>query len=97
MDSAVLRFVIGNQVYLQSKAGQPLARYFPDITGALASCPSANLFSMVNLSSPSAAPFRLMNCNCVYTQLRVAFRNSQQRIQQCTLSSIFSRMPDDRT
>ena len=34
-----IAFRDGNQVYLQSKAGQPLARYFPDITGALARLP----------------------------------------------------------
>jgi ATP-dependent DNA ligase len=31
-----IAFRDGKQVYLQSKAGQPLARYFPDITDALA-------------------------------------------------------------
>ncbi|PYI96928.1 MAG: ATP-dependent DNA ligase [Verrucomicrobia bacterium] len=31
-----IAFRAGKQVYLQSKAGQPLARYFPDIAGALA-------------------------------------------------------------
>jgi len=30
----------GNDVYLQSKAGQPLARYFPDVAGALTRLPS---------------------------------------------------------
>jgi ATP-dependent DNA ligase len=29
----------GEQIYLQSKAGQPLARYFPDIVGALSRLP----------------------------------------------------------
>jgi ATP-dependent DNA ligase len=29
----------GEQIYLQSKAGQPLARYFPDIVGALSKLP----------------------------------------------------------
>jgi len=31
-----IAFRDGEQIHLQSKAGQPLARYFPDITGALA-------------------------------------------------------------
>jgi ATP-dependent DNA ligase len=31
-----LAFRDAEQIYLQSKAGQPLARYFPDIAGALA-------------------------------------------------------------
>src|SRR5438045_9416625 len=30
----------GEQIYLQSKAGQPLARYFPDIAGALSRLPA---------------------------------------------------------
>jgi len=34
-----IAFRDGEQIYLQSKAGQPLARYFPDITGALARLP----------------------------------------------------------
>ena len=34
-----IAFRDGKQVYLQSKAGQPLARYFPDIADALARLP----------------------------------------------------------
>jgi ATP-dependent DNA ligase len=34
-----LAFRDGEQIYLQSKAGQPLARYFPDVVDALASLP----------------------------------------------------------
>lgn len=34
-----IAFRDGKQVYLQSKAGQPLARYFPDIAAALARSP----------------------------------------------------------
>jgi ATP-dependent DNA ligase len=34
-----IAFRDGEQIYLQSKAGQPLARYFPDIAGALARLP----------------------------------------------------------
>jgi ATP-dependent DNA ligase len=34
-----IAFRDGKQVYLQSKAGQPLARYFPDITDALGRLP----------------------------------------------------------
>jgi len=34
-----IAFRDGKQVYLQSKAGQPLARYFPDITDTLARLP----------------------------------------------------------
>src|ERR1700759_4658760 len=31
-----IAFRDGNEVYLQSKAGQPLARYFPDVVSAIA-------------------------------------------------------------
>src|SRR5438034_2334210 len=34
-----IAFRDGEQIYLQSKAGQPLARYFPDITVALSYLP----------------------------------------------------------
>jgi ATP-dependent DNA ligase len=34
-----IAFRDGEQIYLQSKAGQPLARYFPDIAAALARLP----------------------------------------------------------
>src|ERR1700740_2745292 len=35
-----ITFREGEQIYLQSKAGQPLARYFPDIAGALSRLPA---------------------------------------------------------
>ena len=35
-----IAFRDGEQIYLQSKNGQPLARYFPDVAGALARLPS---------------------------------------------------------
>src|SRR5436309_95657 len=35
-----IAFREGEQIYLQSKAGQPLARYFPDIAGPLARLPA---------------------------------------------------------
>src|SRR6185503_12475768 len=35
-----IAFRDGAKVYLQSKAGQPLARYFPDVVEALARLPS---------------------------------------------------------
>jgi ATP-dependent DNA ligase len=34
-----IAFRDGKQTYLQSKAGQPLARYFPDVAGAIAELP----------------------------------------------------------
>ncbi|MEP7071543.1 MAG: ATP-dependent DNA ligase [Verrucomicrobiota bacterium] len=37
-----LAFRRGPEIYLQSKAGQPLARYFPDVVAALATLPAQN-------------------------------------------------------
>src|SRR5213595_3995607 len=37
-----LAFRRGNDIYLQSKSGQPLARYFPDIVVALSRLPAKN-------------------------------------------------------
>jgi len=34
-----LAFRHGEEIYLQSKAGQPLARYFPDVVSAVARLP----------------------------------------------------------
>jgi ATP-dependent DNA ligase len=70
-----IAFRDGEKIHLQSKAGQPLARYFPDIAAALAGCLNNDLFSMANLLSQSAVRFRSMNCNCVSIQPRVGFRN----------------------
>ena len=83
-----IAFRNGEKIYLQSKAGQPLARYFPDIVGASPNCPSNNLFWMANLLSPSAALFHSMHCNCVCIRPRVASRNWPRPIQPCTSSSI---------
>jgi hypothetical protein len=76
-----IAFRDGEQIYLQSKAGQPLARYFPDIAAALARLPEHSLYSMANLLSPLTARFHSMNCNCVYIRPRVAFRNWPKPIQ----------------
>src|SRR3954467_15408089 len=35
-----IAFRDGNDIFLQSKAGQPLARYFPDVVAAIAQLPS---------------------------------------------------------
>jgi ATP-dependent DNA ligase len=37
-----LAFRRGEEIFLQSKAGQPLARYFPDVTAGLAHLPAKN-------------------------------------------------------
>jgi ATP-dependent DNA ligase len=47
-----IAFRQGNEVYLQSKAGQPLARYFPDVAGALKSLPAKNFVIDGELAIP---------------------------------------------
>src|SRR4051812_20219548 len=42
----------GDDVYLQSKAGQPLARYFPDVAEALKILPSKNFVIDGELAIP---------------------------------------------
>src|SRR6266404_9987379 len=47
-----IAFRDGDDVYLQSKAGQPLARYFPDIVEATAKLPSKNFVLDGELAIP---------------------------------------------
>jgi len=84
-----IAFRNGEEIYLQSKAGQPLARYFPDIADAVAKL-RAQL-------SRSAVRFHSMNCNFVYIRRRVGCRSWRKLIQQCTSCSTFSVKVDDRT
>ena len=47
-----LAFRAGDDVYLQSKSGQPLARYFPDVVEALKKLPAKNFVIDGELASP---------------------------------------------
>src|SRR5437868_4270670 len=47
-----IAFRDGDNVYLQSKSGQPLARYFPDVVEALAKLPSKNFVLDGELAIP---------------------------------------------
>jgi ATP-dependent DNA ligase len=47
-----IAFRDADNVYLQSKAGQPLARYFPDVVGALAKLPAKNFVLDGELAIP---------------------------------------------
>src|SRR6266540_501079 len=80
-----LAFRNGDKIFLQSKNGQPLARYFPDVAEAVARLPALG------------AHFHLMSCNCVCTLPRVALRNSPKRIRRYTSCLIFSRRVNDCT
>ena len=68
------------KIYLQSKAGQPLARYFPDIVEALAGLPAQQFIIDGELVIPIRSAFLSMNCNCVYIPRRVASKNLPKRI-----------------
>jgi ATP-dependent DNA ligase len=50
-----IAFRDGDEIYLQSKAGQPLARYFPDIVGALRKLPGTNFVIDGELTVPVGA------------------------------------------
>ena len=77
-----LAFRDGKNVFLQSKAGQPLARYFPDVwwrrfrhsRRSVLSWMASWLFQSAMLS-PSTS------CNCACIRPRVACKNSRRRIQ----------------
>jgi len=47
-----IAFRQGNEVYLQSKSGQPLARYFPDVAEALKTLPAKNFVLDGELAIP---------------------------------------------
>jgi ATP-dependent DNA ligase len=47
-----ISFRDGEKIYLQSKAGQPLARYFPDIVDALATLPARHFVLDGELAIP---------------------------------------------
>ena len=47
-----IAFRDGDEVYLQSKSGQPLARYFPDVVDALKTLPSENFVIDGELAIP---------------------------------------------
>ena len=47
-----IAFRNGDDIYLQSKAGQPLARYFPDVVAALGKLPSRNFVLDGELAVP---------------------------------------------
>ena len=75
-----IAFRDGRKIYLQSKPGQPLARYFPDIVEALAGLPAQQFIIDGELVIPIRSAFLSMNCNCVYIPRRVASKNLPKRI-----------------
>src|SRR2546428_12473365 len=50
-----IAFRTGDDIYLQSKAGQPLARYFPDVVAALGKLPSRNFVLDGELAVPAGS------------------------------------------
>ncbi len=65
----------GEQIYLQSKAGQPLARYFPDITDALAKLPEKHFILDGELVVP-------VNGALSFNELQLRLHPAASRVQK---------------
>ena len=65
----------GEQIYLQSKAGQPLARYFPDITDALARLPEKHFILDGELVVP-------VNGALSFDELQLRLHPAASRVQK---------------
>jgi len=91
-----IAFRDGEKIYLQSKAGQPLARYFPDIVDALARLPARHFVLDGELAIPIGGRLSLTNCNCVYIPPPAACRNSPKPIRRCSSFSIYWLKIDNR-
>ena len=83
-----LAFRRGNLVYLQSKSGQPLARYFPDVVEAIRALPARNFVVDGELAIPFTAYSPSMSCNCDCTRRPAECRNWPKHIPQFLSSSI---------
>ena len=70
-----IAFRDGEQIYLQSKAGQPLARYFPDITSALAKLPEKHFIVDGELVVP-------VNGALSFDELQLRLHPAASRVQK---------------
>ena len=88
-----IAFRDGDKIFLQSKAGQPLARYFPDVVEKLERLPAQSVScSTANWRFRSATRFPSTSCNCVCIPPPAACKNSPRRTRLSSSSSICSRM-----
>ena len=85
------------QIYLQSKNGQPLARYFPDVASALVALPAKQFVVDGELVVPVDGALSFDELQLRLHPAAVAFRNWPKRIRRHTSYSIFSRRVNDRT
>ena len=86
-----IAFRDGKQVYLLSKAGQPLARYFPDIADALARLPEKHFVLDGELVVPVKGALSFDELQLRLHPLLVAFRSWPKRIRRSTSFSICSQ------
>jgi ATP-dependent DNA ligase len=79
-----------DNIFLQSKNGQPLARYFPDAADNVAKLPHQQFVLDGELVIPigGALSFDELQLRC--TRRRVAFRSSQQLTQRFISFLIYS-------
>jgi len=79
-----LAFRSGDKILLQSKAGQPLGRYFPELVAALAQLKARKfvLDGESSSSSSSEIAFRLTICLCGFIPPNREFANYQLRPQR---------------
>src|SRR6266853_5563303 len=70
-----IAFRDGDNVYLQSKAGQPLARYFPDVVAAMAKLPARNFVLDGELAIP-------VNGALSFDELQLRLHPAASRVQK---------------
>jgi ATP-dependent DNA ligase len=70
-----IAFRNGEKIYLQSKAGQPLGRYFPDIVGALARLPEQEFVLDGELVVPVSGAFS-------FDELQLRLHPAASRVQK---------------
>jgi ATP-dependent DNA ligase len=70
-----IAFRDAGQIYLQSKNGQPLARYFPDIAGGLASLPAQHFVLDGELAVP-------VNRTLSFDELQLRLHPAASRVQK---------------
>jgi ATP-dependent DNA ligase len=70
-----IAFCDGAEIYLQSKAGQPLARYFPDIVAAIAGLPARRFVVDGELAIPA-------NGKLSFDELQLRLHPAASRVQK---------------
>ncbi|MDB6148245.1 MAG: dependent ligase, partial [Spartobacteria bacterium] len=89
-----IAFRNGAEVYLQSKAGQPLARYFPDIVAAISKLPGKRFVLDGELAIP-------VNGKLSFDELQLRLHPAASRVQKLALAHpaifvVFDLLADER-